>query len=56
MIQCQYEVHISKNDTYSMDRPHFHEDIEIVPVSYTHLPVFWLIDGDDLCAERAGHC
>ena len=30
MIQCQYEVHISKNDTYSMDRPHFHEDIEIV--------------------------
>lgn len=30
MIQSQYEIHISKNDTYSMDRPHFHEDIEIV--------------------------
>lgn len=29
MIQCQYEIHISKNDTYSMTRPHFHEDIEI---------------------------
>lgn len=30
MLQCQYEIHISKNDTYSMDRPHFHGDIEIV--------------------------
>ena len=30
MIKCHYEIHISKNDTYSMDRPHFHEDIEIV--------------------------
>lgn len=30
MLQCQYEAHISKNDTYSMDKPHFHEDIEIV--------------------------
>lgn len=29
MIQCQYEIHISKNDTYSMTRPHFHEDVEI---------------------------
>ena len=29
MLQCQYEVHISKNDTYSVDKPHFHEDIEI---------------------------
>ena len=30
MLQCQYEAHISKNDTYSTDKPHFHEDIEIV--------------------------
>ena len=30
MLQCRYEVHISKNDTYSMDKPHFHEDVEIV--------------------------
>ncbi len=30
MLQCQYEAHISKNDTFSMDKPHFHEDIEIV--------------------------
>lgn len=29
MIQCQYELHVSRNNTYSMDRPHFHEDIEI---------------------------
>ncbi len=29
MIRCNYEVHSSRNDTYSMDRPHFHEDVEI---------------------------
>lgn len=29
MIDCRYEIHISKNDTYSMARPHFHEEIEI---------------------------
>lgn len=29
MLSCQYEIHISKNDTYSMSRPHFHEEIEI---------------------------
>lgn len=30
MIRCQYEIHVSKNDTYSMEKPHFHEDIEIM--------------------------
>lgn len=29
MIRCNYEVHSSRNDTYSMERPHFHEDVEI---------------------------
>jgi len=29
MIWSKYEIHSSKNDTYSMDRPHFHEDVEI---------------------------
>ena len=29
MIRCKYEIHSSRNDTYSMERPHFHEDIEI---------------------------
>lgn len=30
MIPCSYEIHTSKCDTYSMDRPHFHDDIEIM--------------------------
>lgn len=29
MIRFKYKVHSSRNDTYSMDRPHFHEDVEI---------------------------
>lgn len=29
MLLCQYEIHSSRNDTYSMERPHFHEDVEI---------------------------
>ncbi len=29
MIRCKYEIHCSRNDTYSMERPHFHEDVEI---------------------------
>ncbi|MFV0496967.1 MAG: AraC family transcriptional regulator [Candidatus Fimivivens sp.] len=29
MIRCKYEIHSSRNDTYSMERPHFHEDVEI---------------------------
>lgn len=30
MIRYKYEIHSSRNDTYSMDRPHFHEDVEIM--------------------------
>lgn len=30
MLKCQYEVHRSKNDTYSMDSAHFHDDTEII--------------------------
>lgn len=29
MIRSKYAVHSSRNDTYSMERPHFHEDVEI---------------------------
>lgn len=30
MISCEYEMHISRCDTYSMDCPHFHDNIEIM--------------------------
>ena len=29
MLQCHYEIHVCKNDTFSVDKPHFHEDIEL---------------------------
>lgn len=29
MIRSNYKIHSSRNDTYSMDCPHFHEDLEI---------------------------
>lgn len=29
MIRSKYATHSSRNDTYSMERPHFHEDVEI---------------------------
>ncbi|WP_352397906.1 AraC family transcriptional regulator [[Clostridium] aminophilum] len=30
MQTYEYEIHISRNNTYSMDLPHFHEEIEIM--------------------------